>query len=300
MPKLPGKDPRPSFAIVGAAGYVARRHLEAIQAVGGELVAALDPHDSVGILDRYSQTTEFFTEPERFDRFLWKNRGQIDFVAICSPNYLHDAHCRIALRSGADAICEKPLVLRPWNVDELLAAEVETGCNVHSVLQMRLYPAVRDLHDQMCGRRNVKVKVEYVAPRGRWYRASWKSDLLKSGGVAMNIGIHLFDLLGWVFGDPQTVEVSELDWDHGRGFIEFQNATVEWLLSTRPEDLPADHQGAYRVLEVDGHALGMSSGFGELHTKVYQEVLKGRAPRAADAKRGIEIVYQINTKGGLW
>jgi UDP-N-acetyl-2-amino-2-deoxyglucuronate dehydrogenase len=288
------------FAIVGAAGYVAPRHLRAIQAVGGELVAALDPHDSVGILDSYNRGTEFFTEPERFDRFLWKHRGNIDFVTICSPNHLHDVHCRMALRIGADAICEKPLVLRPWNADELIALEKDTGSRVHPILQMRLHPAFQALRDHVRGRQHVNVRVVYVAPRGNWYRSSWKSDPLKSGGVAMNIGIHIFDLLGWVFGIPHKIEVNNLEWDHGDGVVRFKNATVEWTLSTRPKDLPQNHDGPYRVFHVDDEALDVSTGFEDLHTQVYRAALAGDSPHTTDAKLGIEIVCQINTKGGVW
>jgi len=287
------------FALVGAAGFVAPRHLRAIADVNGDLVAALDPHDSVGVLDSYNREAAFFTEPERFDRFLWKRRGKIDVVSICSPNHLHDAHCRMALRSGASAICEKPLALRPWNVEQLVELEHDTGRKVFVVMQMRLHPVFAGLRDTLRHRPHNRVTIRYVTPRGRWYDASWKGNAEKSGGVCMNVGIHLFDLLAWLFGDPESIEVSELSARRGAGHIRFQRAHVDWLLSTDAADLSPGREGATRIFEVNGRALDASSGFENLHTELYRAALRDEAPRASDAVVGVSIVHQVNQLGGV-
>jgi UDP-N-acetyl-2-amino-2-deoxyglucuronate dehydrogenase len=288
------------YALTGAAGFVAPRHLRAIADTGGELAAALDPHDAVGVLDRFNRDARFFTEPERFDRFLWKQRGQINFVSVCAPNHLHDAHCRMALRSGADAICEKPLALRPWNVEELVELERQTGQRIFVVLQLRLHPAFAGLRESLAGRSNLRVQIRYVTPRGRWYDSSWKGDPMRSGGVCMNVGIHLFDLLGWLFGDPVEVTLESLSHRRGSGRLRFERADVEWLLSTSAEDLPEGRTEALRVFEVDGQRIDASSGFEGLHTRLYELAHQGTAPRAEDARRGVEIVHAINRKGGIW
>jgi len=287
------------FAVTGAAGFVAPRHLRAISEVGGQLVGALDPHDSVGLLDRYNRDARFFTEPERFDRFLWKNRGTIDVVSICSPNHLHDAHCRMALRSGANAICEKPLALRPWNVDQLVALERETGQSVFVVLQMRLHPVFAGLHGQLKARRGNHAQIRYVTPRGKWYAASWKGDFQKSGGVCMNVGIHLFDIAAWLLGEPRDVEVEHLSPTRGAGIVRCERGTFEWFLSTDARDLESDHDGPLRLFKVNGSELDASSGFDNLHTELYRSVIAGAAPRASDARLGIDLVHRVNQSGGL-
>lgn len=286
-------------AITGASGFVAPRHLQAIADVGGELVAALDPHDSVGILDRYNHEARFFTEPERFDRFLWMQRGTIDMVSICSPNHLHDAHCRMALRSGAGAICEKPLALRPWNVDQLMALEKETGSRIFVVLQMRLHPVFAGLRERFRHVRDRHAIVRYVTPRGRWYDASWKGDVQRSGGVCMNVGIHLFDMMAWLFGEPSSIEVEYLSSRRGAGRIRFDRGIVDWMLSTSAADLPSGRVGPSRSFIIDGETFDASSGFESLHTELYRAVLRGDAPRASDARIGVQIVHRINELGGL-
>lgn len=280
---------KPTFAIIGAAGYVAPRHLRAIQAVGGELVAALDPHDSVGVLDQYFPACRYFSEFERFDRFceLFRHReGRIDFVSICSPNYLHDAHCRFALRIGADAICEKPLVLNARNLDQLREAEVESGRRVWNILQIRHHP-------EIIKRRGVlktgyhTAKIRYVAPRGRWYAHSWKGDLRKSGGIGTNIGIHLFDAVCHLFGGVMGVEIDCAGEEVLAGQVELEKAEVNFFLSTSP----ALEQG--RVFEIDGERIDLGGAFAELHNEAYAEVIAGRGFGIDEARPAVELAEKV-------
>jgi UDP-N-acetyl-2-amino-2-deoxyglucuronate dehydrogenase len=292
-----------NFAITGVAGFVAPRHLKAIVDTGNRVVAAVDPHDAVGILDKYSFDVRFFTEFERFDRHLEKLRrgpadDRVQFVSVCSPNYLHDAHVRLALRVGAHAICEKPLVINPWNLDALEELERETARRVYTVLQLRLHPTLVALKRRLKDARiHHTVSLSYVTSRGSWYTVSWKGRPDRSGGVATNIGIHFFDLLLWLFGpvSKSAVHVSEPTRMAGR--LELADATVKWFLSTERRDLPFVPQPGlrttYRSIVVDGEDIEFTDGFGDLHTRVYEEVLAGRGFGIADARPSIELVYQI-------
>lgn len=291
-----------TFALIGAGGYIAPRHMGAIKAVGGDLLVAFDPNDSVGILDGHFPDAHFFTEFERFDRHLDKlrRRGtQIDRVAICSPNYLHDAHVRFALRSGADAICEKPLVLNPWNIDGLEALERETGRRVSTILQLRLHPAILALRDRVArsGRRHA-VDLTYVTSRGRWYHASWKGDEAKSGGIATNIGVHFFDMLGFVFGplERQTAVLREPR--RASGVLHYRDADVRWFLSVDRSDLPAHVRGVkttFRAVSLDGEDVEFSEGFTDLHTRSYEAILAGGGYGLADVRPCIEVVAAFRT-----
>lgn len=293
-----------NFAITGVAGFVAARHLKAINDTGHRLVAAVDPHDAVGILDRYSFDVRFFTEIERFDRHLEKLRrasepDRVHYVSICSPNYLHDAHIRLALRVGAQAICEKPLVINPWNLEALQELERETGLRVSTVLQLRFHPAVVALRDQLAvaSERRHQVTLTYVTARGRWYDVSWKGSEERSGGVVTNIGIHFFDLLLWLFGRVQRSDVHVREPKRAAGTLELERADVRWFLSADAADLPfAPAPGAratFRSMTVDGEQLEFSAGFTDLHTRVYQEVLSGRGFGIDDARPSIELTHQI-------
>lgn len=294
-----------NFAMTGVAGFIAPRHLKAIRDTGNTLVAAVDPHDSVGLLDSYFPEARFFTEPERFERFLEKRRFQgddqrIHYVSICSPNYLHDAHIRMALREKAHAICEKPLVINPWNLDPLAELEAETGCNIYTVLQLRLHPPLVALQQQLAGRRDkAKVVLTYVTRRGRWYDISWKGLEEKSGGVAMNIGIHFFDLLMWLFGPVEKSVVHLRDKRRMAGALELERASVLWFLSVDWDDIPAAYRQngkyAFRSITVDGEEVEFSEGFGDLHTRVYENVLAGHGFGIADARPSIELVYTVRT-----
>jgi UDP-N-acetyl-2-amino-2-deoxyglucuronate dehydrogenase len=291
-----------NFAITGVAGYVAPRHLQAIKDVGGRLVAALDPHDSVGILDRYWGDAAFFTEFERFDRHIDKLRrgpsGQrLEYLSICAPNHLHDAHIRFALRVGAHAICEKPLVLNPWNLDALEELEHESGRRVFTVLQLRVHPAILAFRNALAadGARKHDVQLTYCTPRGQWYRHSWKGQLDKSGGVATNIGIHFFDLLLWLFGRVESTTLHVSDPDRTAGVLELERARVRWFLSIDGADLPAGVKGTYRSMTVDGREVEFTEGFADLHTRVYAETLAGRGFTIADARPSIELVHRLRT-----
>lgn len=292
-----------NFALIGAAGYIAPRHLQAIKETGNNLVAALDKADTVGIMDSYFPNADFFTEFERFDRHLdkMKRKGdQIHYVSICTPNYLHDSHIRFALRHGADAICEKPLVLNPWNIDALEEIEKETGHKINTILQLRLHPGIIALREKVKkGSKGKKYDVElkYITSRGRWYHISWKGELSKSGGIATNIGIHFFDMLIWVFGAVKILKVNSTAADHCSGFLELENARVNWFLSINsdhvPEPLRSAGKRTYRSLTMEGEEIEFSDGFTDLHTKTYTEILSGKGYGLADARPSIEVVHQI-------
>lgn len=294
----------PRFGMLGVGGFVAPRHLQAIADNGGNLLAACDPFDSVGILDQHFPEASFFTEFERFDRHLEKLRrtegGGIDYMSVCSPNYLHDAHVRLALRVGAHAICEKPLVINPWNLDQLTHLEEESGMRVFTVLQLRHIASLQDLKKRMAERADkADVILSYITRRGRWYHVSWKAKEAKSGGVCLNIGIHFFDLLMWIFGKAERVEVHERSNDRASGYIELERARVRWLLSTRGDDLPQsvlDKGGyAFRSLTHDGEEVEFSTGFTDLHTEVYRQTLAGNGCGIEDARPSIELAYQVRT-----
>jgi UDP-N-acetyl-2-amino-2-deoxyglucuronate dehydrogenase len=294
-----------NFAMIGVGGFVAPRHLKAIADTQNQLLAACDQNDSVGILDSYFRDARFFTEVERFDRFLEKQRRKeeakrIHYLSICTPNYLHDAHVRLALRVGAHAICEKPLVVNPWNLDQLAALEQETDARVYTVLQLRLLPPLIALKEKIArdpGRH--QVVLSYVTRRGPWYHTSWKGNAEKSGGLPMNIGIHFFDLLHWIFGEAKHCEVHVKDADRWSGYLELERADVRWYLSIRHQDLPAQSaaQGrpAFRSITIDGEELEFSDGFTDLHTRVYRQILDGAGYGLADARPSIEVAYRIRT-----
>lgn len=296
-----------NFALIGAAGYVAPRHMKAIRETGNRLVAATDPHDSVGILDQFSFDVRFFPEIERFDRYLDKLRrgpeeNRVHWVSICSPNYLHDAHIRLALRNDTDVICEKPLVINPWNLDGLETLEQETGKRVFTVLQLRLHPILMDLKKQLdagSSHGGHEVTLTYITCRGPWYHVSWKGQEERSGGVATNIGIHFFDLLIWLFGGVRKVKVFERNHLRMSGELELERAHVSWLLSVDPKDLPFDAEPGgkttFRSITVDGQEVEFSEGFGDLHTRLYEETLSGRGFGIAEARPSIELVYHIRT-----
>lgn len=296
------------FAITGVAGYIAPRHLQAIKDTGNLLVAAIDPHDSVGILDRYFPEVSFFTQFERFDRHIEKLRRRgggekVDYVSICSPNNLHDAHIRFALRAGADAICEKPLVLNPWNLDALQELESESGKRVYNILQLRVHPSLTDLKKKTESEGQTSKKHEviltYITSRGPWYDYSWKGDISRSGGVATNIGVHFFDLLIWLFGSVEKSEVHLTEAHRMSGFLELKNANVRWYLSIDRSELPeealAKGRSTHRSITVDGNEIEFTEGFTDLHTRVYEEILKGKGFGINDARSSIETVYNIRT-----
>ena len=292
-----------NFALIGAGGYIAPRHMKAIRDTGNILMAALDKSDSVGILDSYSFDVAFFTEFERFDRHVEKLRRQgderrIHYVSICSPNYLHDSHIRFALRIGADAICEKPLVLNPWNVDALAELERETGRQVYNILQLRVHPAIIAVRDRIRatapGRRHA-VDLTYITSRGNWYFASWKGDESKSGGVATNIGIHFFDMLMWIFGPVKEYQIHQSDAKCMAGYLCLEHADVRWFLSVDCTHLPATSGGktTYRSITIDGEEMEFSEGFTDLHTVVYREILAGRGFGIEDARPSISLVHDL-------
>ena len=296
-----------NFAITGVAGYIAPRHLQAIKDTGNQLVAAVDPHDSVGILDKYFPDVSFFTEFERFDRHLEKLRREnrdhkVDYLAICSPNNLHDAHIRLALRVGANAICEKPLVLNPWNLDALQELEKESSAKVFTVLQLRVHPALIELKEKLAKEKSKQkhnVVLTYITSRGLWYYFSWKGITEKSGGIGTNIGIHFFDLLMWLFGDAQSCILHLKDAKRMSGFIELQNANIKWFLSTDKSDLPKEaiDKGipTFRSIKVDGEEIQFSEGFTDLHTRVYEEMLQGNGFGIEDARPSITLAQKLRT-----
>ncbi len=294
-----------NFAITGVSGYIAPRHLKAIRETGNNLIAACDPHDSAGILDGYFKDVRFFTEFERFDRHIEKLRrlngdSAVNYISICSPNYLHDAHCRFALRVGADAICEKPLVLNPWNIDALQEIEEECGKRIFTILQLRVHPTLLELKKQLkqnqSGHKH-DVRLTYITSRGPWYLVSWKGQLERSGGLATNIGIHFFDLFMWLFDEVQSNEIHYSSPTKSGGFLELKNARVQWFLSIDGSDLPVEAtesgQSTYRSITVDGEEIEFSGGFTDLHTVVYKNTLEGNGFGLEAARPSIELVHNI-------
>lgn len=298
-----------NFALIGAAGYIAPRHMKAIKETGNNLVAALDKNDSVGVIDSHFPNADFFVEYERFDRHLdlLKRQGtHIDYVSIASPNYLHDSHIRFALRQGAHAICEKPLVLNPHNIDALKVVQEETGKQVYNILQLRLHPSIIELKEYVAAEiaknpnKVFDVDLTYLTSRGNWYFTSWKGNDNKSGGIATNIGVHFYDMLGWVFGDIKKNEAHVKKKDVNAGYLEFKHAKVRWFLSVNydyiPEDVKASGQRTYRSITVDGKEIEFSGGFTDLHTASYQHILEGKGFRLEEARNSIEIVSEIRNQ----
>lgn len=301
------KESRKNFALIGAAGYIAPRHMKAIKDTGNQLVTALDKYDGVGIIDSYFPMADFFTEPERFDRHLDKLRrgkeNKIDYVSICSPNYLHDAHIRLALRNDAFAICEKPLVLNPWNVDALQDIEAETGKKIFTILQLRLHPAILALKKQIeeAGTDKIyDIDLTYITSRGKWYYISWKGDVAKSGGIATNIGVHFFDMLSWIFGEATENKVNVITADMAAGFLQLKQARVRWFLSINEQHLPKNVKESgkrtYRSLSIGGSEFEFSEGFTDLHTLSYEHILNGKGYGLNDARNSIKTVFEIRNK----
>ena len=292
-----------NFGIIGVAGYIAVKHLRAIKETGNNLLASLDKFDSVGRIDNYFPESDFFVEFERFDRHfdkLKRTGTKIDYVSICSPNYLHDSHIRFALRHQAEAICEKPIVLNPWNLDALQEIEKETGRRINTILQLRLHPKIKELREKIRNGPRGKVydvDLSYITSRGNWYSISWKGDVEKSGGVATNIGVHFFDMLGWIFGDTRKNIVHLSEPNKAAGYLELENARVRWFLSLDYNDIPdsvkSDGQRTFRSITVDGEEVEFSAGFADLHTVSYREILDGRGFGLNEARQSIEIAYII-------
>lgn len=294
------------FALIGASGYIAHRHLKAIKETGNDLIVALDPYDGVGIMDNFFPNADFFTEPERFDRHLdklrrRKNEEKIDYVSICSPNYLHDAHIRMSLRNNCDIICEKPVVINPWNVKALKEIENETGNKINTILQLRHHPIILELYKKIKNENNSKIydiNLTYITSRGKWYYNSWKGDIEKSGGIVTNIGIHFFDMLIWIFGDVEEYIVYQLDKDKASGVLILENAKIKWFLSLNYFDIPEKirkEKRTYRSLIIDGEEIEFSDGFTDLHTVSYREILKGNGFGLDDAFPSINLVHKIKT-----
>ncbi|MEP2772529.1 MAG: Gfo/Idh/MocA family oxidoreductase [Fulvivirga sp.] len=291
-----------NFALLGVAGYIAPRHLQAIKETNNKLIAAYDKFDSVGIMDSYFPEADFFTEFERFDRHLEKLKYQgenIDYFSICTPNYLHDAHIRSALRRGADAICEKPLVLNPWNLDALAFIEKETGRKVYNILQLRLHPDIIALKKQveLNDKKDYDIDLSYITSRGNWYHYSWKGEVSKSGGVATNIGIHFFDMLIWIFGGVKQNVLHHVDDDTMSGYLELENARVRWFLSINYDHLPEEQKNegkrTYRSITIDEKEIEFSGGFTDLHIKSYEEILKGNGFGLEESRPSIEVVHSL-------
>jgi UDP-N-acetyl-2-amino-2-deoxyglucuronate dehydrogenase len=292
-----------NFALIGAAGYIAVRHLKAIKETGNNLIAALDKNDSVGILDSYFPDADFFIEFERFDRHIEKlkrNNKKVDFISICTPNYLHDAHIRFALRNNADAICEKPLVLNPWNIDALSEIEKETGRKINTILQLRLHPAIIELKKKIEADKSGKIydiDLTYITSRGHWYFTSWKAQDEKSGGIATNIGVHFFDMLTWIFGDVKQNIVHISEPKRAAGYLELKKARVRWYLSidfeTLPEEIKTKGQRTFRSITIEGKELEFSEGFTDLHTRTYEEILNGNGFSIDTSRMSIQTVYDI-------
>lgn len=296
-----------NFALLGAAGYIAPRHMNAIKETGNTIVAMLDVNDSVGIVDSYFPEAKFFTEFERFDRHIDMIRrsnkaASIDFVSICSPNYLHDSHARFGLRSGSDVICEKPLVLNPWNLDGLKSVEKDSGTRLYTILQLRLHPSIVELKKRVeCSSQDKKYDVDltYITSRGNWYLNSWKGDEKKSGGIATNIGVHFFDMLHFVFGELQENVVHLSTPTKAAGYLEYEKARVRWFLSIDANDVPeleiASGKRTFRAIKVNGEEIEFSGGFTDLHTVSYQEILAGRGFGLEENRVAIETVSKIRT-----
>ncbi|MCA1919364.1 MAG: Gfo/Idh/MocA family oxidoreductase [Flavobacterium piscis] len=292
-----------NFALIGVAGYIAVRHVKAIKETGNNLVATLDPFDSVGFLDSYFPEADFFHEFERFDRHIYKlsqTDKKIDYVSICSPNYLHDAHIRFALRNKADAICEKPLVLNPWNVDALKELEKETGKKIYNILQLRLHPSIIELKKKIENGPKDKIydiDLAYITSRGKWYHYSWKGDVQKSGGIATNIGVHFFDMLTWIFGSVKNSVVHHSSNETTAGFLQLERANVRWILSINydlvPDNIKAKGQRTYRCIMIEGNEIEFSEGFTDLHTEIYKNILNGKGFGLDDARTAIQTVYDI-------
>ncbi|MGP1580665.1 MAG: Gfo/Idh/MocA family protein [Wolinella sp.] len=301
-----------NFALIGAAGYIAPRHMKAIKETGNELLCALDPNDSVGIIDSYFPNADFFTEFERFDRHvdkLRRNKQGVEYVGICSPNYLHDSHIRFALRSGAHAICEKPLVLNPWNIDALKEFEKDFGKRVYNILQLRLHESIialkKRVQEELAGNPNkvYDLTLTYLTSRGHWYFTSWKGDITKSGGIATNIGVHFYDMLMWIFGAPKCNRVHVLNAHSAGGFLELEHARVRWFLSVNydyiPDEVKESGKRTYRSIDVDGEEFEFSEGFTDLHTKSYADILSGGGFGLEEARASIEVVHDIRTQTPL-
>ena len=292
-----------NFALIGAGGYIAPRHMKAIKDTGNNLVAALDKHDSVGVLDSYFPDADFFTEFERFDRHLEKQKrlgNKIDFVSVCSPNYLHDAHIRFGLHIGANVICEKPIVLNPWNIDALAEIENETGNRVFTILQLRLHPAIKAIKEKIAAGpagKKYKVSLQCITSRGHWYHSSWKGDIQKSGGIATNIGIHFFDMLLWIFGDVKKNIVTQHTATAAAGELELESANVNWMLGIDGASLPAEAKAAgkqtFRNLTIDDESFEFSDGFAELHTQSYAGIIAGKGVSLTETRKVIELVHDI-------
>ena len=296
-----------NFALIGASGYIAPRHMKAIKDTGNNLVALLDPYDGIGIIDSYFPEADFFLEPERFDRHLDKLSRQgdkkIDYVSICSPNYLHDAHIRLALRNQAHAICEKPLVLNPWNIETLKEIEKESGKKLYTIFQLRLHESIIKLKKQFEKMPNEKINdidLTYITSRGKWYDWSWKGNNSKSGGIATNIGIHFFDMLIWIFGDVKSHQVHLHKHNKASGYLQLKNANVRWFLSIDSNDLPEsikETKKTYRSIQLNGEEIEFSDGFTELHTESYKKILSGDGFGLDHALKSIEVVYNIRNSG---
>jgi UDP-N-acetyl-2-amino-2-deoxyglucuronate dehydrogenase len=292
-----------NFALIGAAGYIAPRHLKAIKDTRNDLLAALDKFDSVGVIDGYFPNAHFFTEFERFDRFVDKTQRsgtKIDYVSVCTPNYLHDSHIRFGLKHGADVICEKPLVLNPWNIDSLVDMENEYGSKVWNIFQLRLHPAIIALKEKVANSPKEKVfefDLTYITSRGSWYYTSWKGDVLKSGGIATNIGVHFYDMLAWIFGDVKENKVHVHTHDRAAGYLEFSKAKVRWFLSinvdTIPQEIQAQGKRTYRSMNIEGEEIEFSDGFTDLHTTSYQNIMDGKGFGLQEAYPSIRIVQEI-------
>lgn len=293
-----------NFALIGAAGYIAPRHLKAIKETGNNLIAALDTFDSVGIMDSYFPNADFFVEFERFDRHVEKlkyEKGvQLDYTSICTPNYLHDAHIRMALRTGSDSICEKPLVLNPWNIDALGKIEESTGKRIWNILQLRVHPSIIELKkriDQGDKDKVYDIDLTYLTSRGHWYYTSWKGDLLKSGGIATNIGVHFYDMLGWIFGDVKSNKVHLHEHDRAAGYLELERARIRWFLSINeellPESVKMNGQRTFRSITVEGDEIEFSGGFTDLHNTCYENILRGEGFGIEETRQAINIVHDI-------
>ena len=295
-----------NFALLGLAGYVAPRHLRAIKECEMQLISAYDPSDSVGIIDSFFPNAAFFTQQELFDRHNSKLCGteqSIGWVSVCTPNYLHDAHCRYGLRLGADVICEKPLCLNPWNIDALHQIEQQTGHNIYNILQLRLHPsivALKKVVDATPKEHRFQIDLTYITSRGNWYYTSWKGDEHKSGGVATNIGVHFFDMLLWLFGEVQNEDLHIATHDRYAGILHLQRADVRYFLSINRDTLPEDAQKrgdtTLRTLEIDGQNVEFSSGFTDLHTASYREVFAGNGFRLEDVRPAIALVHRLRTE----